>query len=87
MATGISGLVTDVRATYPLESATVTAAGAGGDQSTTTGQDGTFSIDLAVGTYDVTVTRDGYDAGDYPGIVVVENVQTDLRFALWPTEW
>ncbi len=64
---GISGSVVDLITTLAIEGATVTVTLAGGstysfDSFTETDTEGSFSIEqLPVGSYDLTVSADGYD--------------------------
>lgn len=88
MADGtLAGSVIDIRNNQPIGNATVDAkAEGGGDHTTQSGPDGKWSMGVPAGTYELTVTASDYDPGDYPGIIVLEDVTTSLPFALWPSE-
>lgn len=89
MANGtLAGSVRNIRNMEPISGATVSATPeAGGDEhQTTSADDGTWSMDVAAGVWDLTVTAQGFDPGDYPGIVVIENITTELPFVLHPSD-
>ena len=87
MADGtMGGSVKDTRNMAPIDGATIEAKSNGDDTKTTSDKDGAWGMDVPAGTYDVTVTADGYDPGEYPGIHVQDANPTDMNFALWPKE-
>lgn len=79
-ATGsIAGTVTDANTTNPIANATVTANG----YSTTTATDGTYALDVPVGSYTVTALADGH-VEESKTADVLENQPTVVDFALAP---
>jgi N-acetylneuraminic acid mutarotase len=56
----VEGTVTDAASGDPLEDATIAFAGPS-NRSTTTGDDGSYSIQLSAGDYEVTVSKFGYE--------------------------
>jgi hypothetical protein len=75
----LTGKVTaDSEAGAPIAGATVTA----GDISTTTGEDGTYSFTLPVGTYDVAASAFGHEDGAASDVAVLEGETTTQNFAL-----
>lgn len=85
MAGTLAGQVVDIRNYQPIEGATVTAQP--GDHTTTTGGDGTYSLSIDAGSHDLTIGHAGYDPFDASGIVVLDDVTTEINAALWPTEY
>ncbi len=73
----------------PIGGASIEAKGTEGTAgSAASGSDGEWGpIGLPAGTYDITVTKDGYDPGDYPGIVVIDDTPTSLLFTLHPADY
>jgi len=78
----ISGTVTDSSTDDPIAGATVTANGI----SVSTGTDGTYSIELPPGTYNVTVSANGYKDSSQTNITVVAEETTPLDFELTPIQ-
>lgn len=77
----MQGLVTAAATGKPLGG--VQVAGNPGALSATTASDGTFSLtDLAVGTYVLTLTRDGYSTLVVPGVSAPESGATHLAVAM-----
>ena len=74
----IEGYVTDAETALPIEGATVTANGV----FVTTGADGSYSIEIAPGTYTITAEMSGYYSDTQTGIVVEAGEITTLDFAL-----
>ncbi len=64
----------------PIAGATVTANG----YSTTTGADGTYAMEVAVGTYTVTAAAAGFSGDTKTGVIVEDGVTTSVDFALTP---
>ena len=89
MANGtLAGSVRDIRNGQPIGDAAIDArSGDGGEYKATSSPDGSWSVDGPAGTYEVTVTATGYEPGDYPGIIVIDGVTTDLSFAISPSEY
>ncbi len=88
MANGtLAGSVRNIMNMQPISGATVSARPeAGGDEhQTTSADDGTWSMDVPAGVWDLPVTAQGYDPGLYTGIVVIENFTTELPFVLHPS--
>jgi outer membrane receptor protein involved in Fe transport len=77
----LSGTVTDNR-NVPQSDATVTAAGAGGVQSTTTDANGAFSLSLAPGLWDVTVSKAGFQSYETDNVGIVAGSTTSLTISL-----
>jgi len=76
----LSGVVTDSSTGNPISGATVTANGV----SVSTGADGSYSIELAPGTYMVTVSAAGYESSSETVTVLAGEITT-LNFELTPT--
>ena len=76
----ISGTVTESSTGDPVSGANVTANGV----SVSTDTDGSYSIELAPGTYNVTVSADGYE-GDSKSATVAAEKTTVVDFELIPT--
>jgi len=79
----LAGTVTDASTGSPVEGAAVHVVGPT-DRTTFTGADGTYSITLPVGTYDVTASHFGYLSETATGVVVTEGATTTQNFALTP---
>jgi N-acetylneuraminic acid mutarotase len=78
----LSGTVTE-SGNGPIAGATVHASGPV-DVSTTTGPNGTYSLTLPVGTYDVTASAFGHVSETANGVVISDGVTTTQDFALDP---
>ena len=78
----ISGTVTDSSTGDPIAGATVTINGI----SVSTGTDGTYSIEVPPGTYNVTVSADGYEDSSNTDITVVAEETTPVDFELTPIQ-
>lgn len=77
----LAGTITD--ATGPLQGATITAVRAGKTLGTTTsGTDGSFTVQVAGGTCDVTVSAVGYQAATRTAVVIAAGQRTALSVAL-----
>jgi len=79
----LAGTVTDQSTGNPIQGAAVHAVGPT-DRTTFTGADGTYSIVLPVGTYDVTASHFGFVSETATGVVVSEGATTTQDFALAP---
>jgi N-acetylneuraminic acid mutarotase len=81
----LSGTVTDSSNNQPVAGATVDASSGGQSfGSTTTDASGHYSLDLPVGTYDVTVSAFGYATSDNPDVNITDGNTTTLNVALQP---
>ena len=78
----IIGTVTDASTGNPIEGAQVTA----GDHSVSTNATGDYSIELAAGTYTLTVSMGGYESSSETDISVVAGTTTTVDFTLRPSE-
>ncbi|MBN3034885.1 MAG: carboxypeptidase regulatory-like domain-containing protein [Bacteroidales bacterium] len=74
----ISGTVTEQATGNPIADATVTA----GSYNTTTAPDGTYSMEVLTGTYDVTADKACYDPQTQTGVVVPYGGTVTVNFAL-----
>ncbi|MEA2097077.1 MAG: carboxypeptidase regulatory-like domain-containing protein, partial [Candidatus Cloacimonadota bacterium] len=74
----VSGVVTDIDTGSPISGADIAGMA-------TSGTDGSYSFDIAIGTYDFTCTADNYFDLEITGVVVEEGVTTDLDFAMNPS--
>ncbi len=74
----LSGTVTELSSGNGVSGALVTA----GYSSATSGADGTYSMQVLVGTYDVVCEKDGYNIVTTPGVVIVMNEITTVDYAL-----
>jgi subtilisin family serine protease len=84
----LQGTITDVASAAPVAGATIVASSAGArDRSTTSAADGTFSLRVPVGTYDLAVSTFGYLTANATAIDVVQDQVTvqDLALALAPS--
>ncbi|MDH5375952.1 MAG: carboxypeptidase regulatory-like domain-containing protein [Candidatus Bathyarchaeota archaeon] len=77
----ISGTVTDSSTDDPIAGAKVTTNGI----SVSTGADGSYSIELAPGTYTVEASADGYESASQSDVTVVAGKTTTMDFELTPT--
>ena len=77
----LAGIVTDSATASPISGATVQAAGPT-TRSTTTGADGSYSMLLPVGSYNVTASNFGYVTQTVNGVVVSQDATTTQNFAL-----
>jgi hypothetical protein len=79
----LDGTVTD--GTDPINGVSVFANdGAGHIGSTTTGGDGTYSMELAVSTYEVSYSHPQYQDVVIPGIVILEDMTTTQDVVMEP---
>lgn len=79
----ISGTVTDFTSGLPISGATVSTAG----YSTTTAADGTYTLQVTAGTYDVTAEATCHDPDTQVGVVVTAGNTTTVDFALTGSEF
>jgi phosphatidylinositol-3-phosphatase len=78
----ITGTVTDSVTTAAISSATISYGGADGSGSTTTGTDGTYTLDMVPeGSYTVSVSAPGYTTQSAP-VSVAPGATTTQDFAL-----
>ena len=84
MAGTLSGKVMDIRNMQPIFGTAVTAQP--GDHTATTGNDGTWSMSVDAGTYGLDITADGYDPWIGEGIVVLDDVDTNLPIVMHPSD-
>src|SRR2546422_2165300 len=75
------GIVTDSATASPISGATVQAAGPT-TRSSTTGADGSYSMLLPIGNYNVTASNFGYVTQTVNGVVVSQDATTTQNFAL-----
>ncbi|MBN3034019.1 MAG: carboxypeptidase regulatory-like domain-containing protein [Bacteroidales bacterium] len=78
----VTGVVTDATTGNPIQGATVTI----GTEMFTTGADGTYTIDIAQGTYNGSAAATGYITQNVTGITVVCGQTTTQDFALTPAQ-
>ncbi|MCW3992152.1 MAG: extracellular solute-binding protein [Candidatus Bathyarchaeota archaeon] len=76
----ISGVVTDADTDDPLEGVTIEVNG----ESAMTSSDGTYSLNVTLGSYDMTVNLDGYEA-DESSVDATEEKTYTLDFSLVPS--
>ncbi|NUP53534.1 MAG: galactose oxidase [Catenulispora sp.] len=79
----LSGTITDAATGKPLADAKVAVAGVS-SAGTVTGPDGTYSMLLAPGTYDVTVSEFGYKNVSTSGVTVTTGTNSTDSAALTP---
>jgi hypothetical protein len=79
----LAGTVTDQSTGSPIEGAAVHVVGPT-DRTTFSGADGSYSIVLPVGAYDVTASHFGYVSETATGVTVSEGATTTQDFALTP---
>ncbi|MEW5987880.1 MAG: S8 family serine peptidase, partial [Chloroflexota bacterium] len=78
----LEGTVTDADTGLGIEDATVTADAGSGPRSTTTGADGSYSMNLAIGTYDVTASATNYVSVTVSEITILTDTTTIQDFVL-----
>lgn len=78
----LEGTVTDADTGLGIEEATVTADAGSGPRSTTTGADGSYSMNLAVGTYNVTAAATNYVSVTVSEVTIVTDTTTIQDFEL-----
>jgi uncharacterized membrane protein len=78
----ITGTVTDASTGNPIEGAQVTAGG----HSVSTNATGGYSIELAAGTYNVTVSAEGYESSSESDVNVVAGATKTVDFELTPIQ-
>jgi chitodextrinase len=78
------GTVSDNYSGLPLAGATIEATANGSAGSTTSGADGSYSLALEEGTYEVTVQADGYAPWAAPPVLVSSYVTIPFDVALEP---
>jgi ABC-type Fe3+ transport system substrate-binding protein len=76
----ISGMVTDAETDDPLEGVTIEING----ESATTASDGTYSLNVTLGSYDMMAILDGYEA-DESSVDATEEMTYTLDFSLVPS--
>ena len=79
---GITGTVTNEESGNPVGQATVQVVGL--PNRTTTADDGAFQFRLRPGTYDLEISRFGYETTTITGVTVVEDEFTQADAALTP---
>jgi peptide/nickel transport system substrate-binding protein len=65
-----------------ISGAAISVSGGGTTYPGVTGTDGQYNVTAAPGTYTVTATKDGYQSGSYPNIVVSLGQATKVDFSL-----
>jgi outer membrane receptor protein involved in Fe transport len=78
----ISGTILDAGTNQPLGGVTVTAEGRGDRFGTTTASDGTFSLAVPPGFYDVDANKGGFQASQVTGVAVVLGTTSSVKIAL-----
>ena len=88
MATGISGIVIDIRTNAPVDGADVKLSGPKAEtKKTDNGYEFLFDDLSPANNYSLTVSAPNYQTENYTDIVVIEDVVTNLgALALFPTE-
>lgn len=87
MAGTIAGTVVNVWNMEPIDGATVTANP--GAHSTATGGDGSYSLSLDENLspgYELIATTSGFEPFVAGGVVVVDDVPTEVKIALRPSD-
>lgn len=79
---GIRGVITDGATGAPLDQATIRLAGTG--RTAQSGPDGSFSLVLPEGLYDLTVERFGYAPAAISGVTVAAGAYATVSAALLP---
>lgn len=88
MAGTMSGTVIDIRNNAPIDGVSLEAKGPSGSGSATSGSNGEWGpISLPAGTYDLTASKQGYEPADFPGVVVLDNIDTKLQLPLYPADY
>ena len=77
----LAGRVTDAATGAGIAGATVTATGPS-QRTATTGNDGSYTLPLAAGTYTVTASHGLYNSATATGVVITVNQTTTRNFAL-----
>ena len=76
----LSGTITDADSSQPIDGAAISFGG----QNTTSAANGTYSIDIAAGSYDLNVSADGYAAQEITGISITAQMTTTQDVQLAP---
>ena len=87
MAGTLSGKVMDIRNMQPISGAAVDAEPGG--HKTTSGDEGTWTMSVPADTdpgYSLTITKEGYSPWIAEGIVVLDDVDTDLPIVIHPSD-
>jgi subtilisin family serine protease len=81
---GVTGRITEAGTGAPIAGATVTVTP--GDRTIRTGDDGSYAVRLAPGTYDLTATAFGHSSAAATGVAVVDGefARVDLALAAQP---
>ena len=80
----ITGTVTDSVTHAAIGGATIACSGTPTCAGTSTASNGTYTLTVAPGTYDITATQTGYAAGSTSGVVVTAGNSTPENFSLVP---
>ena len=84
MAGSITGNVLNQRDAQPIAAASLQLSGLA-EQSVSSGPDGSFAfINLAEGSYDLIVTKDGFEDNSYGPLPVIDGAPLDINLALQP---
>ena len=75
----ISGFITKISNGLPIQDAEVKI---GNYESIFTDEEGTYSLDLAPGTYDVTITKTGYNQLKQTGVEIQEDISLDFQMTI-----
>jgi len=78
----LTGTVVDASTNAPISGVTVTARGAGQLVRTVSLGDGTFSLALPSGVYDIDANKGGFQAGQVASYGILAGVTSNLRLAL-----
>ncbi len=87
MSGSIKGLVINRLDNQPIAQALCRYQGEGVDGELTAGNDGRYQTpDLAAGTYEMTISKDGFETGIYGPLVVIDGHPTEIFVALEPKD-
>ena len=87
MSGSIAGEVLNQADGQPLAAAHFQLTGEGVEKEGSSLPDGTFAFpDLAAGSYEMTVSKEGFEDGIYGPLVVIDGVPTQLVIALQPKD-
>lgn len=81
----IAGQVTDTESGDGIENATVSLSDGESAELTVTDENGNYSLELTIGTYDLLIEADGYEEKTEHNISVTENTTTTVDVALSPS--
>ena len=78
----LTGMVIDSSTNQPVGGAIINVQGGSAQFNTTTGNDGTFSLTLPAGVYDITANKGGFQTASATGYPVVAGTTSSIQISL-----